>query len=246
MKIRQAIDAYNREQEPYIVAYLDILGVTSRIKGNSIMQVNALNTIYNLFTAIFELADSQKGIKSYSGIQFKAFSDNIIIAKKLTKNKVDDVEALLNCVSNFMCSAVGEGVCWLVRGGITIDDFYIDDTVVWGPALVRAYEMENDEARFPRILLDVPIVNLFENSRIDNDYLCIDSDGKPFLNYMSIWHFAGRSVFEAFEIMKSEAQLSDGSYPESIFQKLNWHMQYINSQLEKKDEKGEKKFRLSI
>ena len=83
-----------------------------------------------------------------------------------------------------MCNAVGAGVCWLVRGGVTIDDFYVDDTVVWGPALVRAYEMENDEARFPRILLDVPIVNIFENSRIDNDYLCFDSDGKPFLNYM--------------------------------------------------------------
>ena len=61
MKIRQAIDAYDRVQEPYIVAYLDVLGVTSRIKGNSIMQVDALNTIHNLFTAIFELADSQKG-----------------------------------------------------------------------------------------------------------------------------------------------------------------------------------------
>ena len=106
--------------------------------------------------------------------------------------------------------------------------------------------MENIEARFPRILLDTSVVELIKNRNIDTDYLCVDSDGKHFLNYMSIWHFAGRSVVKAFEVMKSEAQLPDGSYPEGIFQKLKWHLQYVNSQLDKKDEKGERKYRLSI
>ena len=63
MKIRGAVDAYDREQKVYAVAYLDILGITNRIKSNKEAQLDALNTLHNLYTSIIELTDPQKGIK---------------------------------------------------------------------------------------------------------------------------------------------------------------------------------------
>jgi len=55
----------------------------------------------------------------------------------------------------FACSAVGDYVGWLFRGGITIGEFYINDTIVWGLALLRAYELEEKIANYPfRLFLE--------------------------------------------------------------------------------------------
>ena len=182
MKIRSAIDDYSRTQKKYVVAYLDILGITARIKGCVESQTEALNVLHNLYASICELADPKTGIKKYSDIKFKIFSDNIIIAKELTLNPVDDVVTLLNCVSNFLCFSIGDGVGWLVRGGITIGNFFIDDMIVWGPALVRAYELEDKLANYPRVLLDTPIVDLLKSKSQGTDYISRDFDGMTFLN----------------------------------------------------------------
>lgn len=246
MKIRSAVDAYDGIQESYVVAYLDILGITARIKGSAETQTDALNVLHNLYTFIYELADSKTGIKKYADIKFKVFSDNIIIAKKLSENTVDDVLTLLSCVSNFLCAAVGDGVNWLVRGGITLGDFFIDDTIVWGPALVRAYELEDKVANYPRVLLDASIINLLQSKKQGSEFICIDSDGMTFLNYMTIWHFSGEIVCNAFEKMKEEARLPNGTYPDKVYQKLYWHMQYVNSELNRKNEKSDRKYRLTI
>ena len=74
MKIRSAVDAYDRIQESYVVAYLDILGITARIKGSAETQTDTLNVLHNLYTFIYELADSKTGIKKYADIKFKVFS----------------------------------------------------------------------------------------------------------------------------------------------------------------------------
>lgn len=249
MNIRGAVDSYDRETSTYVVAYLDILGVTSRMQQKIENQIEPLNKLYNLYTHIIELADGEKGIKKYADIKFRIFSDNIIIAKKLSSQKqkrINDIEDLLNCVSNFMCSAVGDSVGWLLRGGITIGDFYINDTIVWGPALLRAYELEDKIANYPRVLIDTNIVSELNYPRNPLDSIALDFDGIHYLNYMSIWHFAGEFVRNGFEIMKDEARKPDGTYSDKIYQKLFWHMEYINRELDKKNERQDKKYRLHI
>ena len=37
------------------------------------------------------------------------------------------------------------------RGGVAIGDIYHDDEAVFGPGLVRAYDIESNVAKFPRI-----------------------------------------------------------------------------------------------
>lgn len=174
--------------------------------------------LHNLYTSIIELTNPQKGIKKYENIQFKIFSDNIIIAKQLSQeNKANDVVTLLSCVSNFLCSAVGDGVGWLVRGGITIGDFYIDDTIVWGPALLRAYELEDQLAIYPRIILDETVTNVLSSSTIKNDFVRVDKDGFRFLNYMDIWHFSGQFVSAPYPRTRIGRIIRDIQLSEEIF-----------------------------
>lgn len=72
IKINQAIDSYNREVEPYIVAYLDILGATNRIKENKDAQNDSLIFLYNLYKRTIDLA-AGNGIKNFLDIKFKIF-----------------------------------------------------------------------------------------------------------------------------------------------------------------------------
>ena len=49
MFVNQNADAYDRETEEYIVAYLDLLGVTNRIKDYSQDELS-MNKLHNLYT----------------------------------------------------------------------------------------------------------------------------------------------------------------------------------------------------
>ena len=74
-------------------------------------------------------------MEGYNEIQFKIFSDNIVIAKRLSNDyekRIMDIKCVLNCVYHFACSSVWDCVVWFVRGGITIGELFIDDTMVWG------------------------------------------------------------------------------------------------------------------
>lgn len=244
MRICEAVDPYNRRTTAHVVAYLDILGASSRINQSAESQNASLNLLHNLYTAVMDLS-AQMGIDGYKDLKFKIFSDNIIIAKELRDEQIEqDVLVLLNCVSHFMCHSVGDCVGWLARGGVTIGELYIDDTIVWGTGLIRAYELEDKAAIYPRVVLDHSIVQILDKLR--SDYLRRDEDGLCFLNYMSIWHHSARIIQAAFEQMKSEAIRKDGSYPERVYQKLYWHMNYINRELNLKDERKDRGIRLTI
>lgn len=69
------MDAYDRKTDTYIVAYIDLLGVTNRIKAED--QQLAMNKLHNLYTFSIDIT-KQVQIEKNKDIIFKIFSDNII------------------------------------------------------------------------------------------------------------------------------------------------------------------------
>lgn len=245
MLIRGSIDKYDRKTSQHIVAYLDILGIASRMKGGYEQQKLAMNKLHNLYTFSME-ASKQIDMVGYCDIKFKIFSDNIIIVKKLSEQpdkRLHDIKVLLNCVANFQCSAANDSVGWLVRGGISIGELFIDETMVWGEALLKAYDLESNVALYPRILLDSSVILNIGSDKELIDYTQQDFDNLYFLNYLHIQHFGGQILKSGFQMMLEEL---NGKYSERIYQKLCWHMNYVNRELDKKDEKNDRKYRLSI
>lgn len=140
MFVNQSKDSYDRTTEQYVVAYLDILGVTARIKQPD-DDMFSMNKLHNLYTFSMELTQAI-AIEGNKDIKFKIFSDNIIIAKKTTTETLrDDIYCVLSCVGHFQELAASDSVGWLFRGAITIGSLFIDDVMVWGKALLRAYEL---------------------------------------------------------------------------------------------------------
>ena len=82
MLVNQSIDNYDRKTGTYIVAYLDILGITNRIKGKDEKGL-ALNKLYNLYTHTIKTTKMIQ-IQENKDIQFKIFSDNIISILKMS------------------------------------------------------------------------------------------------------------------------------------------------------------------
>jgi hypothetical protein len=245
MLINSNVDKYGRETSEYIVAYLDLLGVSTRMKTDKEYQKMLMNKLHNLYTTSIRLS-KEIAIKGYNEIQFKIFSDNIIISKRLSKDYAErmlDIKCVLNCASHFACSSVGDGVGWLVRGGITIGELFIDDTMVWGNALLKAYNLENNIAIYPRIVIDSEILHELGNDKTLHEYIQQDFDNIVFLNYLSIWHFGGLMLMNGFNMMQDELR---GKYTERVYQKYCWHMNYVNRELDKKNEREDRKYRLRL
>ena len=76
---------------------------------------------------------SLRQIQENKDIQFKIFSDNIIIAKRVSEDKeqrMKDIRSLLMCAGHLQELAASDSVGWMLRGGITIGQLFIDDVMV--------------------------------------------------------------------------------------------------------------------
>jgi hypothetical protein len=83
-----------------------------------------------------------------------------------------------------------------VRGGITLGDIYADRSTIFGPALVRAYQLESQVARWPIVIFDEQLITEFEERAKrfdDNDFLGLfntfinrTENGIFFLDYLSV------------------------------------------------------------
>lgn len=243
MLVNQNIDLYNRKTDEYIVAYIDLLGVTNRI--NSKDNQLAMNKLYNLYTFSVNLTKEIQ-IKENKNIQFKIFSDNIIIAKKLsteTNQRSQDIHSLLMCAGHFQELSISDSVGWLLRGGISIGQLFIDDVMVWGEALLKSYYLEDKIANYPRIIIDKNIVNEIMQNEVLHEYLRKDFDNLYFLNFLNDCHFCGERLMKGFQIMQEEI---GKNMDEKTYQKLSWHMNFVNAELDRKNEKKDKKYRLSM
>ncbi|MPZ37544.1 MAG: hypothetical protein GEU95_05680 [Rhizobiales bacterium] len=76
------------------------------------------------------------------------FSDNVVISTP-TEERYQHFLQVLGMIQ--LSSACGG---FLLRGGITIGDIVHDGEAVFGPALIRAYDLERLHAQYPRVILD--------------------------------------------------------------------------------------------
>jgi len=243
MFVNENADAYDRKMDTYIVAYIDLLGMTSRIRGADKLLV--MNKLYNLYTFSMKLTKDIQ-IEENQDIQFKIFSDNIIIAKRLSVETVQrkrDIRSLLGCAGHFQELTVSDSVGWLLRGGISIGQLFIDNVMVWGDALLKAYYLEDKVANYPRIIIDENVVDEIIDDNQLNEYLRQDFDNLYFLNFLNNCHFCGEMLMNGFQMMQDETK---NHIDEKTYQKFCWHMNFVNSELDRKNERKDKRYRLSM
>lgn len=178
--------------KPYLVAYLDLLGLRSQMvaarsdRNASECLLRKYRRSLNKALRVLELRDKD------CPWSYRIFTDSIVLA---TPCETFDAEAEVGMatihISEFQLILALNG--WLVRGGVSLGLLYIDDSVVFGPALVEAYDLESQQARDPRVILSPVVVDLVRRHLAyyanpykspQNGYIVTDTDGIAFINYL--------------------------------------------------------------
>ena len=144
---------------------------------------------------MFEVIKKELGAFDPSTWKFKVFTDNIVLAVPVDDD--DDAEgeigdALITAGLLQVQLSIRE---WFVRGAICIGDLCMDEDMVFGPALVEAYNLEQCTARDPRVVLSEECMKAVERHTLHYARrrespqaadVAVDVDGVGFVNYLSL------------------------------------------------------------
>ena len=202
----------------YFVGYIDILGARKLMAQHNDNFLNDLNSIYN---------DAMRDVKytnvvNQKDIYIKIFSDNILIAVPTVKNDINrqaKLEKIINLAGNFYNNILRHG--YLARGAITEGKFYKDENniFVYGKALTDAVNMEEENAIYPRIIVEKGIRDILPQYFLEsNEYFYT-------LNTFLFLGLFNASVFKP--ILKN--LLKKYKSDKKITQKIMWVINYFNN-----------------
>ncbi len=223
------------QTDTYIIAYLDMLGSKERIENDP--NGEHLNAINSLYSVTLEFINSWCKGTNLPGVKVKIFSDNIVIAKKISKDSASIPDSYCHValfVALIQITAFIHAK-WLIRGCISIGDLYIDDTLIWGKALVRAHNLEESIAIYPRVIIDQKLLRMMlitsEEER-KNYFINIDVDGMFYLGYLEIIRATSKEIItDSGEQLISEYEKKLQTLKpsnEKIWQKYYWTANYFS------------------
>lgn len=242
------------EYEDCIVSFTDVLGFRDLLKRRTAAEVMKVLDQMNYFRLSVDDGGSIESIKS-ARLTSRAFafamSDAIVRVRPYDTQQRDGalVWELLDII-HAQIELINLGV--LVRGGLTVGPTYVGlkgQGPVFGPALARAYEIETNEAVFPRIVVDDAVLEAHSTDprlrMAGNSYaeekatisglLAVGDDGIHYIDYLSqIDEFDGPEIYFGFlqrhaELIRAglEATKSD----RRTWRKFQWLVRYHNAEV---------------
>ena len=225
---------YKHITSEYIVAFIDILGASNKINQD----VNkSLNIVHQAYDESFDFLNTMyNGEVELLKPQIRIFSDNILIA---VPTNIKGRPSALMSVMIFAGLIQHQFLHhqYLVRGGIALGEFFIDDVMVWGTALTRAYEIENSIAIYPRIVLDPHLIvelRVLENPVLMH-WIKQDIDQLLFVHYMQERVLKEKDNFLLLLLMRLETVeqlLIEAKNNIKVQQKIFWHLSYLRNCLD--------------
>lgn len=148
-----------------IVLYVDILGFSEMVQQadkeailNNIKE--GLRNSIRFFDAFQETLQALETKVSVNKVNYKLFSDNLYLSIKLEEQEKDFDKSVLLAI--IFARSYQESMLhhkYLVRGAISYGEDYNDETIIFSPALIKAYNLESKTANYPRIIIDHSIID---------------------------------------------------------------------------------------
>lgn len=201
-----------------IVAFLDILGFSAMVRADA----TAAEPVH--LPRLKEAMKLIRGKPVAKEFEVRAFSDSIVVSGPLGPHQAVN---LLETVVLLQRELLARGI--LVRGGVALGKHHSDDDIIFSEALIAAYILERDEARYPRILVDQRnLLDWLRNHRDitheDRERLrrmtCRDRDRRIFISYLdAAWLGDHRKIVEDYLGRTNLAQ-------DTILEKARWLVDY--------------------
>jgi hypothetical protein len=140
-------------------------------------------------------AEADGGYRMKITPEITTFSDNIVVSYPGVPDEadfqpLDPLWAKIICEDSIrILSGVAEmalriGV--LIRGGLSYGQLYHEGGVTFGEAMVDAYELENDVAKTPRVVVSDRVIGKLEPSELGRKSVLLqDTDGVWHLDYFT-------------------------------------------------------------
>lgn len=223
-----------------IVTYLDELGTSERLSEYGDLELREDLGLYDRTRVLVHddlMYDSDLQRSLY-------FSDNLVTVEPINLSSEEDPHpemfSQLISVAAYQLNLAIRGR--FLRGGITVGPAYADLTFVTGPAHLKAVQLEEVQAKNPRVLLDESgieiaisgIRDLSPDEQLYGDYLLVDEDGDVFVNYlMAVFEDEGFVNAPTAEsgIKRHRVAVEDNLRKYSstkVFEKYRWVARYHN------------------
>jgi hypothetical protein len=224
-------DTGNVYSERY-VAFIDILGFSEHVRQSehSPSEAEKLVKIMNRISNHW----SDKGLlvtHDLYGEDFgsQSFSDCTVLSEAATPR---GLHYLLFRVTSFAVDLLANG--FLYRGGIAKGPLHHTDSAVFGPAFLKAYDIEHKIAEYPRIVVDQSTHHDFNSNPspfalkdLGPDLRHAD-DGPVYVDVFSWFKYPRQSPYERIEVLRKDcrhniqAKLDASIYVPAHYKKLQW------------------------
>lgn len=193
LEASNARSVYFRDGKPTLidsfVAYIDELGTRHRIATlTDDSLVNDRNTALE-FDAFLHREEWQGRSQRYA-----TFTDNVVLGAPADSfSTARQLRFMLTSIAHYQLGLTLRSR--LVRGGVCRGPLFVDDRLITGQALVDAVELEEQEAVFPRVLINTECYESIKSDGVHDNLksgggmdwasiILIDGDGRLFLNYL--------------------------------------------------------------
>lgn len=202
-----------RQYEDRIVAFIDILGFSEKIKATESEDKPqaAATMLKNIQEAVlFFQRKIKKAIEEVdlpNGTTASMFSDTIVVS--IPKAQSAGVLYLFELLKELQINLLMKDI--LLRGGIVHGKLIHTEQLIVGPALIAAHNLESKSALYPRIVIDPRVLSLYirNNGEIqqslklkdyDSHYTFADDfDGTSYIDYFnSVDEYVPQKNIEAY------------------------------------------------
>ena len=226
-QIEQAINKKYKDSDynECYIAFLDIMGMKKIVQKD----YNFLRKIFNTIEAAISLYGNAKiagsgSFISEEQIRLTVLSDAIVISIKSKTNHA--FSKLIGICSYLVKKLISKPDSpTFLRGGITKGNLSHSDGIVFGPALVNAYELENDVAHSMRCILD-PDLN---NDEEVKEYICSNNtlsvDEADELYYISFITKKNKKI-----LRETAEEILNSNVKSKIKNKYNWLLKKLENE----------------
>ncbi len=212
-----------------IVTYIDILGFKNLIKTKKPIE------IYNILREFHKSIDNKSWYNSLGfnehaidegKLKYFVFSDLMLRARKLDETNILDKEYIISLIIYELLSITQDQYNLitnnnvLVRGTLHIDKLFFEDKndIVFGPALIEAYQIEEEIALYPRLVISEKCIEFIKSNSFTRNLIRKDFDGIYFADYLY------------FHSLKVSGDLLESKLLEQRFDKHKNSIIYLNEQ----------------
>lgn len=218
--------------ENRLLLFLDILG----FKDYVLDSVQNHATFNNIYRAIEKINSYQDRFGKIPSREVTTFSDSIVISYPITYPINHLVlKRTLHEIRDLVLILIEYG--FVCRGGVGIGELYHKGSVVFGPAMVKAYELESKYAVYPRVIICNEDINKYNLNQLDCD-IQKDDDGFSYFNIFNFYYSESGKMMYISQFIKDKLEEiinANISNPDEIIRhKYKWLSNKLIDGLKKK------------